>query len=217
MRCAHMNITDLDIDEIFEEICLTQQVRITLYSVGNLYTMRIQCAILQRGTYFCLVHLLPLYVQLAFVRFAFLLLLLPLCGLLHFRQFGWRRAACDGFLKRQDVNWSDSVTIYERACGPVPPGHSEVHLLPCSRPRQCTRSRHRLRPRFPIPFAVTHAVNIAPSEGNRLLACLDTTLLGITSLNTSSSICADVSWMVLSVIQKRAASRNTRSKSCCPS
>lgn len=42
----------------------------------------------------------------------------------------------------------------------------------------------------------THAVNIRPPKGEMLLACLDTMLLGITSLRTSSSIGTDVSWVV---------------------
>ena len=79
----------------------------------------------------------------------------------------------------------------ERARRPGPPGRSEVRLLPCSRCH--TRSRHRRHPHFAIPSSVTHAVNISPPEGDMLLACLETMLLGITSLNTSSSIGADVS------------------------
>lgn len=36
------NMTNLNIDEILEQVRLTQQVRVTLYSIGNLHTMRTQ-------------------------------------------------------------------------------------------------------------------------------------------------------------------------------
>ena len=47
--CAQMNMTHFDIDEILEEVRLTQQIRVTLYSIGNLTTVRIRYTKLNCG------------------------------------------------------------------------------------------------------------------------------------------------------------------------
>jgi hypothetical protein len=82
-RRAHV-----DINKVLEQLCLTQQVRVSFHRIRHLCRFSENAAEKQATeTHFRLVHLLPLYLQFSLLGFPFLLLLPSFGGLLHFGHF----------------------------------------------------------------------------------------------------------------------------------